>query len=76
MTQDDRWQRQYDMLMDFMRRNHRRPSKYKAEEHLMLNWLRRHIKLHAKGMVPPERLDRLNQLLDVADQVQRVNQYQ
>lgn len=38
MTQDEKWQKQYEHMMTFMEANHRRPSKYKLEEHDMLNW--------------------------------------
>ena len=33
MTQDERWQAQYDQMMAFMKENHRRPSKHRLEEH-------------------------------------------
>ena len=33
MTQDERWQRQYEEMMTFMENNHRRPSKHRLEEH-------------------------------------------
>ena len=38
MTQDERWQQQYEQMMAFMNENHRRPSKHRLEEHDMLNW--------------------------------------
>ena len=41
MTQDEKWQLQYEQMMAFMKDNHRRPSKHRLEEHDMLNWLRR-----------------------------------
>ncbi len=40
MTQDERWQSQYDQMMAFMKTNHRRPSKHRVEEHNMLNWFK------------------------------------
>ena len=75
MTQDERWQRQYNELMDFMMRNERRPSKYKPEERGMQNWLRRQIKMYAKGSIRPNRLEHLTRLLQTAERCQRVNQY-
>ena len=33
MTQEERWQQQYEQMMEFMETNHRRPSKYRLEEH-------------------------------------------
>ncbi len=41
MTQNERWQRQYEEMMTFMENNHRRPSKHRLEEHDMLNWFKR-----------------------------------
>ncbi len=40
MTQDERWQRQYEEMMSFMESYHRRPSKHRLEEHDMLNWFK------------------------------------
>ena len=40
MTQDERWQSQYDQMMAFMKTNHRRPSKHRVEEHNMLSWFK------------------------------------
>ena len=31
MTQDERWLAQWKQIMDFMEKNHRRPSKYVPE---------------------------------------------
>ena len=38
MTQEERWNAQYERMMEFMKTNHRRPSKHRLEEHDMLNW--------------------------------------
>ncbi len=75
MTQDERWQQQYDQLMDFMNANQRRPSKHRIEEHLMLNWLRHNTKLAAKGEMPLHRREKFAQLMEVADKYRRLNQY-
>ena len=32
MTQEERWQQQYEQMMSFMETNHRRPSKHRLEE--------------------------------------------
>ena len=40
MTQDERWKKRYDEVMEFITTNHRNPSKYNLEEHDMLNWLK------------------------------------
>ena len=68
MTQDERWQRQYEEMMTFMETNHRRPSKHRLEEHDMLNWL--------KGDYPQDRLEKFAILMKVADKYRRKNQYE
>ena len=40
MTQDERWQKQYDEVSEFIETNHRNLSKHRMEEHEMLNWLK------------------------------------
>ncbi len=75
MTQDEKWQQQFDEVMDFMNTYHRRPSKHRIEEHLMLNWIKYNKKLIAKGTFPDDRLARFKQLLETADKYRRLNQY-
>ena len=76
MTQDEKWQKQYEQMMDFMETNHRRPSKYRVEEHDMLNWFKATKKRIAKGNLSEYRLEKFNILLEVAQKYQRKNQYQ
>jgi hypothetical protein len=75
MTQDERWQRQYEQMMAFMEENHRRPSKHRLEEHDMLNWFKATKKQIAKSKCPPERLEKFARLMEVADKYRRVNQH-
>ena len=75
MTQDEKWQKQYEQMMTFMEANHRRPSKHKLEEHDMLNWFKATKKQIAKGGYSSERLEKFNRLLEVADKYRRLNQY-
>ena len=75
MTQEERWQQQYEQLMSFMETNQRRPSKYRLEEHDMLNWFKATKKRIAKGELSEERLKKFNVLLEVADKYLRLNQY-
>ncbi|MBQ2674543.1 MAG: hypothetical protein IJG07_07670 [Prevotella sp.] len=75
MTQDERWQRQYEQMMAFMEENHRRPSKHRLEEHDMLNWFKATKKQIAKGNCSPERLEKFARLMEVADKFRRVNQH-
>ena len=76
MTQDERWNLHYEEMMTFMKTYHRRPSKYKLEEHDMLNWFKATKKKIAQGNYPQERLKKFAQLLKVAENYQRKNQYE
>ncbi len=40
MTQDERWIAKYNEVMDFIKANHRNPSRHRLEEHDMLNWMK------------------------------------
>ncbi|MBQ8467766.1 MAG: hypothetical protein IJ546_08760 [Prevotella sp.] len=75
MTHDERWQQQYDQVMEFMNINQRRPSKHRIEEHLMLNWLKHNKKLAANGKMPLQRHEKFMELMEVADKYKRLNQY-
>ena len=75
MTQDERWQAQYDQMMAFMKENHRRPSKHRLEEHDMLNWYKYTKKMIARGDYPADRIAKFKILQDTADEYRRLNQY-
>ena len=76
MTQEEKWQIQYDQMMTFMKENHRRPSKHRLEEHDMLNWFKATKKRIAKGELPADMLEKFKELLEVAKEYRRKNQYQ
>ena len=76
MTQDERWQLQYEQMMTFMETYHRRPSKHRLEEHDMLNWFKATKKRIAKGNYPEDRLEKFKLLMEVADKYRRLNQYE
>ena len=76
MTQDERWQKQYDDVMEFLAKNHRNPSRHRLEEHDMLNWVKQQRKLKNKGELKAERAEMLGKLLDLWEERKRVNQYQ
>ena len=76
MTQEERWNAQYERMMEFMKTNHRRPSKHRLEEHDMLNWFKATKKMIAKGDYPPDRLKKFELLMEVANEFRRKNQYE
>ena len=76
MTQDEKWQIQYEQMMEFMEANRRRPSKHRIEEHDLLNWFKHTKKMIAKGGYSPDRLEKFAKLMDVANKYRRKNQYE
>ena len=76
MTQNVRWQSKYDEVMDFIKTNHRNPSRHRLEEHGMLNWLKANRKKMNAGELQEPRLRKFKELLALAEEYKRVNQYQ
>ena len=76
MTQDERWQKRYNEVKEFIEREHRNPSKYRLEEHDMLNWLKANRKkMNAEDLKEP-RLSKFKELLAVCEKYRRKNQYE
>ena len=75
MTQDERWIKQYDDVMEFLAKNHRNPSRHRLEEHDMLNWVKQQRKLKNKGELKIERVEMLERLLSLWEEYKRVNQW-
>ena len=76
MTQVERWQKQYDEVVDFIETNKRNPSKHRIEEHDMLNWLKANRKVMNAGKMKAERLEKFKKLLELTEQYRRKNQYE
>ncbi len=76
MTQDDRWLSRYQEVKDFIEANHRDPSRYRIEEHDMLNWLKANRKLMNAGTLKSGRVEKFMTLLAKVEEYRRVNQYQ
>ncbi len=57
MMQDERWNKRYQDVMDFMEKNHRNPSKYVDSERGFRNWVRHQQKLVNKGELKDERFN-------------------
>lgn len=75
MTQDERWIIQYNEVMAFMAENHRRPSKFVDEERGMRNWWKHQQKRLNAGELKLERVEKINELLELGEKYKRVNQY-
>lgn len=76
MTQEEKWIARYNEVVKFIETNKRNPSKYRLEEHDMLNWLKATRKRMNAGELKPERVGMFKELLALTEQYKRKNQYQ
>jgi hypothetical protein len=76
MTQDEKWQTRYKEVIDFIETNQRNPSKYRIEEHDMMNWLKANRKVLNAEKMKPERVEKFKELLAMMEQHRRKNQYE
>ena len=76
MTQDEKWNINYNEVVDFINTNHRNPSKHRIEEHDHLNWLKANRKALNAGKMKPEREEMFRKLLELAERFRRKNQYE
>ena len=76
MTQEERWQKRYEEVVDFIEVNKRNPSKYRIEEHDFLNWLKANRKVLNAGKMKPDRVEKFRKLLGMTEQYRRKNQYE
>ena len=76
MTQEEKWQAKYDEVVDFIKVNHRNPSKHRVEEHLMLNWVKANRKVMNAGKMRTERVEKFEKLQELMEGCKRKNQYE
>ena len=76
MTQDERWQKRYQEVVEFINVNKRNPSKYRDEERGMVNWCKQQRKLLNKGEIKAERVEAFNELLALIEENRRKNQWE
>ncbi len=76
MDQETRWLTRYNEVKVFIEREHRNPSKYRLEEHDMLNWLKANRKKVNAGELKEDRLIKFKNLLTLVEENKRKNQYQ
>lgn len=76
MTQDERWMIQWQEVIDFMKTNQRRPSKFVDEERGMRNWCKHQQKLLNAGELKEDRVVKFKELLEIGEKYKHVNQYQ
>lgn len=75
MTQDERWQKRYEEVKNFIEDYKRNPSKYVAEERLMVHFLKRGRKMLNAGELAEPRLSQFLKLLELSNRYKRVNQW-
>ena len=75
MTQEERWNIRYEEVMRFLQENHRKPSRYVAEERDLRNWWKATKKKMNAGELKPERVELFERLLALAEENKLVNQY-
>ena len=68
MTQEERWQKRYEEVVEFIENNHRNPSKHRIEEHDMLNWVKANRKAMNAGKMRPERLEAFGGLMEIMEE--------
>lgn len=76
MTQDEKWNINYNEVVDFINTNHRNPSRHRIEEHDLLNWLKANRKKMNAGKMKQERVEKFKKLLALTEQYRRKNQYE
>jgi len=76
MTQEERWQKRYDEVKEFIETNHRNPSRHFVENRNLLSWVKQQRKLMNAGTLKPERIEPFKRLLELMDENKRVNQWQ
>lgn len=75
MTQEERWQKRYEEVVDFIEANHRNPSKYSPEEKLMVHFLKRGRKLMNASELKEPGLGMFKELLLLCEKYKHLNQY-
>ena len=75
MTQEERWLARYNEVKEFIEREHRNPSKYRLEEHDMLNWLKANRKHMNSDTLKEPMLSRFKELLGLIERYKHINQY-
>lgn len=76
MTQDERWMKRYQEVVDFIESNHRNPSKHYDEERNMHTFIKHTKKRMNQGLLKAERMVLFENLLALCERYKRVNQYQ
>ena len=75
MTQEERWLTRYNDVKEFIGANKRNPSKYVAEERLMVHFLKRGRKMLNAGELAEPRFSQFLELLELSSRYKHINQW-
>ena len=75
MTQEERWRSRYGEVKNFIEREHRNPSRYRIEEHDMLNWVKANRKAMNAGKLKEERVEKFRELLALCEEYRHIYQW-
>ena len=76
MTQNERWQKNYEGVKTFIESNHRNLSKYDLTERRLYTWLKHNRKEMNAGKMKAERVEKFRKLLEMTEQYRRKNLYE
>ena len=76
MTQEERWQANYNEVKTFIETNHRNLSKYDLEERRLYAWMKHNRKQMNAGVLKEDRIEQFKKLLKMCEQYRRKNQYE
>ena len=76
MTQNESWNKHYQEIMEFVKANKRRPSKYRKEELHMVYWIKYCKKLINQDRMKDARKKKFERLMNFINKFQRKNQYE
>lgn len=74
INQEDIWFTHYRQVFDFICAHKKRPSKYRADEIAMVNWIKYNKKQRASGKLQGRRLELFDHLLTLVEQYRKINQ--
>jgi len=77
MSQEQRWNKRYEEVVEFIEANKRNPSKHDEEERgKYLNWIKANRKALNAGKMKEDRVEKFKELLALTEQYRRKNQYE
>ena len=76
MTQEERWNANYEEVMRFLKENHRNLSKYDLSERQLYTWVKHQRKVMNAGELKEPRFGMFRELLELSEKYKRKNQYE